>query len=132
MVLKLMPDNKITDKSLQYASAKAEYYVAKETHREWKRAQKELRRQRRRNDPGVYLFVGLLLLVVAAVFFLYQMHYLNAGNWLGAFIIGLGFILIITGVRRSLASRHRSFIAIRMIGGGIILCLWCGNITGFK
>ncbi|MGD0857359.1 MAG: hypothetical protein ABSA18_16425, partial [Dehalococcoidia bacterium] len=115
-----MPDKNITEKSQQYASAKAEYYAAKEEHKEWKRAQKELRRNRRHNDPGGgYLFVGLLLIVIAAVFFLYQMHYLTAGNWLGAFMVGLGLVLIITGIRRSLVSRRGPFVPMGMIGGGV-------------
>ncbi len=79
-----------------------------------------------------YLFVGLLLLVLASVFFLVQLHYLNAGNWLGAFMIGLGLILIITGIQRSVASGRRPFLPMRLIGGGVVLCYGVAALLGLN
>jgi PAS domain S-box-containing protein len=47
-------------------------------------------------------------------------------------MVGLGLILIITGIRKSLTPERRPFIPMRLIGGGIILCYGVATLLGLN
>jgi PAS domain S-box-containing protein len=102
------------------------------TDKELRKERKELLRRRRRNDPGRYLFIGLLLILAATLLFLYQQHVINAANWLGAFITGLGLILIISAVRKNLADGRRARLPLRLIGGSLVLCYGLALLVGLN
>ena len=102
------------------------------TKKELRRERKEMRHQRRRNDPGRYLFIGLLLILAAVLYFSYEMRWINGNNWLAAFIIGLGVILIITTLSKGLNSLRRAHISIRLIGGGLVLCYGLALVLGLS
>jgi len=102
------------------------------TEKELHKERKALQRWRRRNDPGRYLFIGLILILAGTLLFLYQQHLINAGNWLGAFITGLGLILIITAVRRNPAAGRRAHLPVRLIGGSLVLCYGLALIMGLN
>ncbi len=91
-----------------------------------------MRRRRRRNDPGRYLFIGLLLILAAVLYFCYEMHWINGNNWLAAFIIGLGFILMVTTLINGLNSSHHPYIPLRLIGGSVVLCYGVALLLGLS
>jgi len=100
------------------------------TEKELRKERKELRRHRRRNDPGRYLFIGLLLILAAVIFFCYEMRWISGNNWLAAFVIGLGLILIITSLSKGLNSSRHAYH--RLIGGGVVMCYGVALLLGLS
>ncbi len=126
-----MTEDRERNKACYQAEAAEDESSGWAAHKKWKHEQKELRRRHRHKDaPGFYLFAGLLLILIAVVVFLYQMHYISSSNWLAVFLIGLGAILIVTGIRRIIISRQQAFMPIRLIGGGIVLCYGVALLLG--
>ena len=97
-----MQEEKGKNKTEYAADTGSDEHTRRVAYRDWKKSRKELRRRKRYRDPGRYLFIGLLLILAAVLFFSYEKHWINGNNWLAALIIGLGLIFIITALHKGL------------------------------
>jgi PAS domain S-box-containing protein len=112
----------------QSKETSAEYPTVKE----WRRAQKEMRRRNRRNQPGRLVFVILLPVLVAVLLLFYGQHWIDSNNWPAAFITGLGVIFIISSIVYNLDPAYRSPVPFRMIIGIVLVFNGLAFLLGFN
>jgi hypothetical protein len=86
--------------------------------------------ERHKKDSLSGIIGGLIIILLGVLFLLRNMGYLWWHNWWAYFLLGLGVILIIDAVIRSLVPQYRRPIIGRLIGGIVLIFIGAGNIYG--
>ena len=109
-----MPDEKLRRKVRDLVQDEVDCHTRR-------RAQRELRRQRKPRDPLRGLFWGLLFILLGFLFFASQLSLLSGGVWWEALVIGLGIIFLIDSIVHYWNPSARSYTLGRLIPGLIFL-----------
>ena len=123
------PDEKKTGKTQDLSEDNKDY----SSREGWRKARKELQRQRRKQKPPIrYLFWGLLLILWAVLIFLKGQGWLLTSELWEAFIVGLGAIFIIQSAAYFLAPSYRFRSIGRLIVGIILLSVGLLSLFNFS
>jgi hypothetical protein len=87
----------------------------------------EMKHNNRQPAPGV--MGGLVLILVGSIFLLAQMDRISWTHLWAYFLVGLGAILIVTGLL-GIGGRGRGLTRGRFIGGVVLIVIGAANIIG--
>jgi hypothetical protein len=100
----------------------------REQRREWRRVSREARYR----DPWHGLFGGLILLLIGALFLFRQNGWLPGDNLWEYLIIGIGAILIISGLVRYSNPQYRHYGYGRFIAGPLLILAGVFSLVGWS
>jgi hypothetical protein len=100
--------------------------------REERRRWRDARRETRRHYPWHGLFPGLLLIFIGGLFLANQQGWIPVNPWWQYLLIGMGTIMVITGILRLTFRDRRYWGPGQFVAGAILISLGAIFLLGFS
>ncbi len=88
--------------------------------------------KKHKNDPLSGMTGGLILILLGVLFLLTTMDYISWGDWWKLFLMGLGVILILEAIIRSVSPSYRKDIRGKLIGGFVLIFIGGSFVIGWS
>jgi cation transport ATPase len=94
--------------------------------------EKRSEEKKQKHDPLSSMTGGLILILLGVLFLLATMDYLSWSSWWQFFLMGLGVILILEAIIRSVSPSYRRDVTGKLIGGSVLIFIGGSFVIGWS